>query len=168
MTTTEMTAADAPRVSELLRDSYTVLGEREGLSPEQTRYLVEERASLECVSRESQSEQYLLVRDSGFIVGMVAVSGDTITKLYVDPERTREGIGRSLYEAAESAIRANGHSRVSLGAFPTAVPFYARMGLVLVGEKPATGPLAGVSVALMEKALERGPLASSPEGVRGR
>jgi len=58
-----------------------------------------------------------------------------------------------LYEAAESVIRADGHNRVSLVAFPTAVPFYARMGLAVVGHKPATGALEGVSVALMEKEL---------------
>ena len=153
MTTTEMSATDAPRVSELLRDSYTLLGKREGFSAEQTQYLVEERGSLECVSRESQSEHYLVARDGGLVVGMAAVSGDTITKLYVSPERTGRGIGRSLYEAAESVIQADGHNRVSLVAFPTAVPFYARMGLAVVGHKPATGALEGVSVALMEKEL---------------
>lgn len=153
MITKEMTAEDVPRVSELFRDSYTLLGEREGLSPEQTRFLVTERGSLECIRRESQSQRYLVVRDAGRIVGTVAVSGEMITKLYVSPDRTGEGIGRLLYEAAESMIRASGHGRVTLGAFPTAVPFYARMGLAVVGHKRATGALEGVTIALMEKEL---------------
>jgi ribosomal protein S18 acetylase RimI-like enzyme len=153
MTTTEMTGADAARVSELLRDSYTLLGQREGLSPEQTRFLVTQRGSLECVRRESQSQLYLVARDDERIVGVVAVSGDTITKLYVSPEQTGQGIGRLLYEAAESVIQADGQSRVVLGAFPTAVPFYTRMGLAVVGHRAATDALEGLSVALMEKEL---------------
>jgi GNAT superfamily N-acetyltransferase len=154
MTTNEMTQAEVPRVSELLRVSYALLGEREGFSAEQIEYLKEERGSPECVSRESRSQRYLVARDAGLIVGMVAVSGDTITKLYVSPGRLGEGIGRTLYEAAESDIHAHCHTRVSLGAFPSAVGFYGRMGLRLVGHKEASGPLAGVSVALMEKELQ--------------
>ena len=112
-----------------------------------------ERGSLECVRNESRSQRYLVADDGERIVGMVAVSGDAITKLYVSPGRTGEGIGRSLYKAAESEIRANGHGRVTLGAFPTAVPFYVRMGLATVGSKKATGALQGVCISVMEKKL---------------
>jgi len=156
VTTTPMEEADAAEVSRLLVSSYEFLGEREGLSPEQTRFLVSRRGSLECVRRESRSQQYLIARDAGGIVGVVAVSGDTITKLYVSPKHTGEGIGRSLYEAAESLIRNGGHARVALGAFPTAVPFYVRMGLSVVGHKEAAGALEGLTVALMHKELEHG------------
>ena len=148
-----MTEADAVDVSELLRQSYTLLGVREGLSRSQTRFLMTERGSLECVRSESQSQRYLVAHDGERIVGMVAVSGDAITKLYVSPSRMGEGIGRSLYGAAESEIRANGHGRVTLGAFPTAVPFYARMGLATVGRRKATGALQGVCISVMEKKL---------------
>jgi predicted N-acetyltransferase YhbS len=108
------------------------------------------------VRRESQSEQYLVARESGRIIGMVAVAGDRITKLYVSPDRTGQGVGRSLYEDAESLIRGSGHRHVKLGAFPTAVPFYERMGLSVVGEWAATGPLAGRKMVLMEKELGSG------------
>lgn len=153
MKRTRMTASDAPEVSELLRASYALLGEREGLSTAQTHFLISQRGSLECVRRESQTQRYFVVRDAGHIVGMTAVSDDTITKLYVDPGRVGEGIGRALYETAEAAVRADGYTRVTLGAFPTAVPFYARMGMSVVGQKAAAGALAGVTVALMEKKL---------------
>ena len=153
MTTTEMRVEDIRSVSELLCDSYRLLASREGLTPEQTEFLVRERGSTDCVRRESQSECYLVARDQDRIVGMVSVSGETITKLYVSPNRIGEGIGRSLYDAGEAAIRADGHGRVSLGAFPSAAAFYARMGLSAVGQKPATGALAGLSIVLMEKRL---------------
>ena len=153
MTTREMTQDEVPAVSELLRHSYRLLAEREGLTEEQAQFLVEERGSLDCVRRESQTQRYLVADDDGCIVGMAAIDGDVITKLYVSPDRTGEGIGRSLYEAAESAIRSVGHSRVTLGAFPTAALFYARMGVAVVGRKDATGALEGLSITLMEKEL---------------
>ncbi len=153
MTTREMTQGDVSAVSELLRHSYEFLAEREGLTTEQAQFLVTERGSLDCVRRESQTQRYLAAHDDGSVVGMVAVAGDAIAKLYVSADRTGEGIGRSLYEAAESVIRAGGHSRVTLGAFPTAVPFYVRMGMAVVGRKNATGALEGLSITLMEKEL---------------
>jgi GNAT superfamily N-acetyltransferase len=153
MTTSEMRAAEVEGVSDLLRESYAVLAEREGLTAEQLRYLATERGSVECVRRESTSQRYLVARDGDRLAGMVAVSGDTIIKLYVSPSRLGEGIGRSLYEAAESVIRNAGHDRVALGAFPSAVPFYRRMGLRVIGRRRATGPLRDLTVALMEKRL---------------
>ena len=85
-----------------------------------------------------------------------ARASDTIAKLYVSPEHVGQGVGRLLYEAAESLILEHGYSRVWLGAFPTAVPFYEKMGLSVVGEKAATGPLAGRKMMLMEKRLDSG------------
>ncbi len=153
MTTIDMTETDIPAVSALLARSYVVLAEREGLSAEQEQYLVSERRSVECLRRESQDQRYILARDGDEIVGVVAVSGDLIGKLYIDPEHHGHGVGRALYDSAESLIREAGHGRVRLGAFPTAVPFYEQMGLSAVGEKAATGPLSGRTVVLMEKIM---------------
>lgn len=154
MATTRMKEADVEEVSELLRSSYAMLAEREGLSRDQADYLVTERGSVECVRRESKCQRYMVAREGGGITGIVAVSGDTIAKLYVHPDCTGQGVGRSLYDAAESVIRGEGHGCVRLGAFPTAVPFYEKMGLVAVGRKAATGPLEGRAVVLMEKKLK--------------
>ena len=151
MITVDMVDADIPEVSVLLGRSYAALAETEGLSAEQKQYLVLERGSVACVRRESRDQRYVVARDGHEIVGVVVVSGDLIGKLYVDPEHQGHGIGRALYEWAEHLIRCGGHARVRLGAFPSAVPFYAQMGLSTVGEKAATGPLAGRTVVLMEK-----------------
>jgi GNAT superfamily N-acetyltransferase len=153
MTTAPMEEGDVPEVSGLLMSSYEFLGKLEGLSADQTRFLISKRGSQECIRRESRNQDYLVARDARGIVGVVAVSGEMITKLYVSPKHTREGIGRCLYEAAESLIQAAGHARVALGAFPSAVPFYRRMGLSVVGHREATGALEGLTVALMEKRL---------------
>ena len=154
MKTERMSRSDMAQVSELLTASYVWLGEREGLSAEQTDFLVSKRGSLECVRRESRVQLYLVARDGEEIAGVVAVSGDEITKLYVSPVRIGKGIGRMLFEAGERAIRAGGHRRVRLGAFPSAVAFYRRMGLDVAGHKRPAGALAPLTVTLMEKRLE--------------
>ena len=156
MTTAQMKDSEITEVSELLCSSYVALGEKEGLSAEQVDYLCSERGSEATVRRESESQRYLVAREDGRIIGMVAVAGDKIAKLYVRPDNLGRGIGRSLYEAAETSIRERGHSVVKLGAFPTAVPFYERMGLSVVGEWAATGPLTGRKMKLMEKELDTG------------
>ena len=153
MITVEMTDADIPTVSVLLGRSYATLAKREGLSSEEEQYLVSERGSIDCIQRESREQRYVLARDDDEIIGVVTVSDDLIGKLYVDPAHHGEGVGRALYETAERLIRDAGHARVRLGAFPTAVSFYEQMGLSVVGEKAATGPLTGRTVVLMEKAV---------------
>jgi len=156
MVTAGMKDSEILEVSRLLCALYAALGEKEGLSADQTEYLRSQRGSEACVRRECQCQQYVVAREGGTIIGVVAVAGDTIAKLYVSPEHTGHGVGRSLYEAAESMIVEHGRARVWLGAFPTAVPFYERMGLSAVGEKAATGPLAGRTMVLMEKRLDSG------------
>jgi putative acetyltransferase len=151
--TRPMKQSEIGAVSDLLSECYAWLGEREGFSSLQVEFLVSKRGSIETIQRESRKEQYIVADDGAHLVGMVSVSGDQITKLYVRPSAAGRGIGRELYEAAESIIAASGHARVSLGAFSSAVPFYQRMGLSAVGRKAATGALAGVVITLMEKPL---------------
>lgn len=153
MITRRMRESEVTEVSRLLSESYAWLGEREGLSPEQTEFLVLHRGSTECVRRESSEQIYLVSHDGDLVVGMAAVSGERIEKLYVRPSHHGMGIGRHLYEQAESIIRAGGYLRVALVAFGSAVPFYERMGLKIVGRKQARGALAGLAMTLMEKPL---------------
>jgi predicted N-acetyltransferase YhbS len=149
-----MKQSEIAAVSALLQESYTWLGEREGLSARQVEFLVSERGSTGCLLRESAEQEYLVAPAGRELVGMVAVAGDMIAKLYVRPSHMGAGIGRQLYEAAESTIRSAGHARVILGSFASAVPFYEQMGLHVVGTKNAAGPLKGVVVTLMEKTLQ--------------
>jgi GNAT superfamily N-acetyltransferase len=148
-----MRESEISEVSKLLCESYAWLGEREPLSSAQVEFLVSKRGSTKTIRRESREQQYLVTDDGAHITGMVSVSGDQITKLYVRPSLRGRGIGRALYEAAESIIAAGGHARVRLGAFSSAVPFYESMGLRAVGKKEGTGPMAGLAVTLMEKPL---------------
>jgi len=148
---------DVLAVAELLGKTYRWLGQREAFTAEQVEFLVSKRGSLECVSRESRNQLYFVASVRGDIVGMVAVSGNEITKLYVLPAHHRTGIGTELFAAAEAVVRGAGYDRLTLGAFRTAVPFYAAMGMSVTGRKPhGRGPLEGLSVTLMEKELKQG------------
>jgi ribosomal protein S18 acetylase RimI-like enzyme len=155
MTIRAMEEEDISAVSEMLCECYRWLGEREGLRPDQTEFLVSKRGSIECIARESTTEVYLVASRGREIVGMVSVSGNQITKLYVAPARHGQQIGRRLFAAAEARIRAAGHKDLMLGAFPTAVPFYTAMGLSVKGQRPCgPAPLAGLSMTLMEKRMD--------------
>lgn len=157
VTIRSMSDDDLLAVSELLSKTYRWLGEREAFTAEQIEFLVSKRGSLECVSRESRIQLYFVASLQGGIVGMVAVSGNTITKLYVSPAHHRRHIGTDLFAAAEAVVRGAGYDRLTLGAFRTAVPFYAAMGMRVTGRNPhGPGPLEGLSVTLMEKELKQG------------
>jgi ribosomal protein S18 acetylase RimI-like enzyme len=149
-----MRESEVAEVSELLCRCYAWLGDHEGLTPAQIAFLKSVRGSEATVRRESQGETYLVAQDEARIVGLVAISGSRITKLYVHPARHGRGVGRTLYEAAESSIRLGGHKEVVLGAFPSAVPFYESMGLRVVGRKNPRGAMAGLTIMLMERRLE--------------
>jgi ribosomal protein S18 acetylase RimI-like enzyme len=149
-----MNEDDRAAVSSLLCECYRWLGERERLTADQIEFLVSKRGSLECVTRESRTQLYLVASEEDEIVGMVSVSGNEITKLYVSPACHRKGIGRQLFIEAESAIRDSGHRDLMLGAFPSAVPFYRAMGLSVTGRKP--GALGAFSMIIMTKRLGDG------------
>ncbi len=154
MTIRRMIHDDEIAVSRMLSDCYRWLGERGGYTADQTEFLVATRGSVACVARESLTQLYLVACTGEDVCGLVSISGNEITKLFVAPGHHRKRIGTQLFMAAEEAIRTAGYERLTLGAFPTAVAFYRAMGLSVIGQKPC-GPsaLAGLSMTLMEKRL---------------
>jgi len=110
MITAEMRDSEIAEVSEFLCSSYAALGQTEGLSGDRIHLLRSGRGSEACVRRESRRQVYLVAHESDAIIGMVAVDGETIEKLYASPEHLGRGVGRSLYEAGESLVREWGHA----------------------------------------------------------
>jgi ribosomal protein S18 acetylase RimI-like enzyme len=156
MTIRSMNEDDLPAVSWVFSKCYRWLGRLENYTSQQIEFLVSKRASLESLTREYQTQQYLVACEGADVVGMVAVSGNEITKLYVVPDHHRKQIGTQLFGATEAAIRNAGHESLVLGAFPTSVQFYRAVGLIVTARKPhGPGPLAGLSVTLMENQLTR-------------
>ena len=77
-----------------------------------------------------------------------------IRAMFVRSDWTRQGIGRAILEASEAAARAEGFSRMALGATLPGVPLYAAYGFVETGrfvlETPDGVRLEGAS---MEKEI---------------
>ena len=150
-----MTGPDQPEVSRILGDCYRLLGRKEELLPEAVEFLLSERGSLESIRREAARQEFLVAEVDGIIVGMVAVDGNCVAKLYVDPPHHGGGIGTALFRAAEAIIKQCGYDHLTLGSSPTAAGFYRAMGATATGRKHLTrGPLEGHVVVLMRKHLE--------------
>lgn len=80
--------------------------------------------------------------------------------IFVAPERLRAGIGAALWRYAEARARALGADAIALDADPNAVPFYERMGMTIVGERPS-GSIPGRALPRMRKVLSAGAVSSN-------
>jgi len=150
-----MTQEDMQAVSDILCSCYRWLADREGYTPEQVDFLLHQRGSLETVRRESQEQLYFVASLHGAIAGMVSVSGNEVTKLYVRPSHHRRGIGAALLRAAASAIAESGFGVMSLGTTPSTVPFYKSLGMsVARTRRPSGGPFTDRDIVVMTMPLD--------------
>ncbi|MET3598041.1 GNAT superfamily N-acetyltransferase [Mesorhizobium shonense] len=78
--------------------------------------------------------------------------GAEVWAMFVEPELKRSGVGRALWRQLETCARSMGAERISLLADPFAVPFYAAMGMEVVGTEPADA-ISGLFVPRMTKSL---------------
>lgn len=133
-----MTDADHVEVSGLLRACFNWLADREGFTGAQRAFLVGERSSVETLREESKTRPHLVARaEDGTILGMAAIRGNALARLYVDPRYHGQGIGRRLFETAEAMIRAAGFAEMTVGALvESAAAFYRARGMHEVGRQP--------------------------------
>ena len=152
----EMSQADIQQVSDLLCESTRCLAAREGFSSCQLNDMIQNRCSVESLAKQYELYQIHVYIDSPNVLGMVAVHGNELAKLYVRPDNHRQGIGRALFSFAEELINAE-HTEMYLGAFPSAVPFYEEMGMFMKEWKTIDcGPLKGTRQPIMAKAWSTG------------
>ena len=83
---------------------------------------------------------YLAVSE-GKVAGFCAVQLNPgiafLDHLWVEPASMRRGIGRALFEYAESVAREAGASCIKIESDPHAEVFYRKMGAIVQGAKPA-------------------------------
>jgi methyltransferase (TIGR00027 family) len=75
----------------------------------------------------AKKEMYVF-EEGGAICGFSHVVPMCIVALFVDPDHTRSGVGRALFEHALGLIRASGTVPAPFEATITALPFYLKMG----------------------------------------
>jgi len=152
-----MTPADIPEVSRVVCASFARAGELEERSIEEIDSYVNERGSESAIREQFDEYDFRVANVDGQIRGVIAVQGDEITKLYVDPDFQGRNIGRTLCEWAEQFIGKKGYlALMAWAAFDAAIPFYKAIGMSVIGRKfDILGRSRGRNAMLMKKQLDQ-------------
>jgi len=145
-----LTADDYAAVSRLLRASHEWLARAEGLGPAETDWLAEHQSSPEAVEAACKTHSCLVAFAGETAVGFIAIRGNHIELLFVDPAWRGQDMGHSLFRAAQRLVAGAGFDGMSLGAVGEAVPFYEAMGMRREPVACPTG-IPGHEVLLMRK-----------------
>ncbi len=156
----EMTEADIPCVSGLLQSCFRWLGDREHFTPGQLAFLIGDRSSEWTVREESRTRPHLVACEAGRVVGVAAVHGNELARLYVDPRYHRHGVGKALFEACEATIRQAGHEEMTVGALVDgSLAFYQAMGMSITGRAVYEPEIfLGREVTLLAKKVAAAPM----------
>ena len=156
-----MTDADHAEVSELLRACFNWLADREGFTDRQREFLVGPRSGAETLRIESQTRPHLVARGQNrTILGMAAIRENEIARLYVHPQHHGRGVGKALFQAAESMIRQAGFTEVTVAALvENAAAFYRARGMHEIGRQPYEPQIFGERevVLLAKTATDHAP-----------
>jgi ribosomal protein S18 acetylase RimI-like enzyme len=150
----DMNDDDLPEVSRVVCACYVWLAGKEGYTSEEMARLISERGSVEAIASQQKECHFMVADAGGKIMGIAATSKNIITKLYIDPEHFRKGIGSRLFDAAEKHIANDGYNDIFLGAFPVSAGFYEAKGMELEERKVTTGgPIKGRMILLYRKVI---------------
>ncbi len=75
-----------------------------------------------------------------------------VRMFFVESDRHRNGIGRTLWTKMEDCARELGARAIGLDSDPLAVPFYKTMGMKIIGQAPS-GSIPGRMLPRLEKVL---------------
>jgi GNAT superfamily N-acetyltransferase len=88
----------------------------------------QEYNSLQNLENEAKSTEFLVYEERGSILGVGAIEGAHIKKVYVLPEYQGKGVGRSLLENLEQLAKDKGFCECELNSTINALNFYKRFG----------------------------------------
>jgi GNAT superfamily N-acetyltransferase len=100
------------------------------------------RAELTITPERIATERIVVAEADGAIVGFVAVAGDSLEDLFVDPHHIGTGVGSDLLAEAIEVVRGDGFESVGIEADPHAADWYRSKGAVDVGSV-ASGSIPG-------------------------
>ena len=89
----------------------------------------------------------------GKVIGMGALDGNNVKRMYVLPKYRGLGVGRSIHERLEAEAERTGVTRVYLMSYANAVKFYEALGYTKTGEKNWYLDGAEVQQTIMTKDL---------------
>lgn len=154
-TVRRMRPDECGRVVEVMLDSFVWAAWQDLLPSTQCLNFVFQCASEQAICSKAETEQFLVAEQNERLVGFVAIGDAEVTELFVGSHHFRQGIGRTLFEAAEAEIRSAGHRQLRLYTlFPSSLPFYRAMGLEVLSEQEvANGPMTGLRNFTLGKSL---------------
>lgn len=126
--------SDAEALHELRRRSILELAIA-GMSIERAQAWAN-KGSVEFMCRRLEEAEAWVAEDQLRILGWVAVRGDYLDALYVEPEYAGRGIGAHLLRLAEEKTLRKGIEVLRTEASPNSERFYLRQGYELLGPGP--------------------------------
>ena len=152
----EATLKDAEVASRIVCLCYEGFGETDNFHDSVIAELKRCRGSAEHIAELVVDENFFVACDEHLLKGMISIKDSEITKLYVDPNHQKQGIGRQLFAHAEAFIQAHGYESMIVGTVTrAAVPFYERMGMKIIETRTVgQGPCSGMVLAILEKVFD--------------
>lgn len=130
---------DIPRIQELALKSwlftYRNIYSEERIRDEVAEFYSDDKMADRVMSDLAGAERFVVAEDGEDIVGYANVlegeDGWELMRIYVDPDRIRQGIGKRLIDRIESYLKENGVDRYIAHPHsdnPLAINFYVKMG----------------------------------------
>lgn len=120
------------------------------------------RAELTLTEADIEAGSLVLCEGDEGIAGVAQLALDDdgcfLEKLFVDPPRIGQGVGRALWSWSVDEARRLGVDTLIVEADPDAVPFYSRMGCTRAGSAPS-GSVPG---RMLPRLVYRVPVISAP------
>ena len=142
--------SDAETLHDLRRRSILKLAPK-GMSVRRAREWAA-RGSVKSMHRRLEQTEAWVAEVEGEIVGWIAVRGDYVDGLYVDPGYTKRGIGAHLLRLVEGVLRGRGSQAIHADASWNSEGFYMRQGYEPLGPRPPNAARPMRKVLLNERA----------------
>jgi GNAT superfamily N-acetyltransferase len=160
----DATPDDAQTISELVHASFRA-HVAAGWEPAAQETLLTDTSAEKLAARIAESVIVLVHEEAGSILGVILLPRPTLVQLcFVAPGHLREGIGRSLWEAARARLeeRFPEVKTVELNSSPYAVPAYKALGFYPISEPFLRGGAVATRMAcwLPGRALPAAPSAA--------
>ena len=143
----DATADDAAAISALVQRTAQI-SNRPDYTAEALAFIVANFAADKVAGRMRERHTFICLIE-GRVVGTIALGGDRLRTLFVEPELQGSGVGARLVAHLEAHARTAGVAELKLSSSLTARGFYERLGYRMIMREEHDG----VSTWLMAKAL---------------
>jgi len=140
---------DAPACCVVVRDTVSAMPAMSAAA----RTLIVSHARPEALGAELDTCFTMVAVVDGLVVGLAALDGDEIKRVYVHPSVQSKGIGRALVSALEVAAWRRGCTAVRIVAGADAATFYATLGYERMSEGVHVDGEARVPFVEMRKTI---------------